>query len=216
MVIGIHNYYRIATHCTMDFSKLQFEINKAMKNRLDLKRKGKTNNQLIRDRYGDSVQLRYLGDYPIASIGYCKSRNPMSKKKSINQYTPKGREELYEKPQSVDMNIVYYLMEHPIKNKSIEYNDNRLSLFIGQKGKCYITGSDLVIGHMHCHHEKPLYLGGTDKYQNLKFVTDEVHRLIHAKDKNTISEYLEMLKLSEPQLAKLNNLRVSAGLEIIK
>lgn len=45
-------------------------------------------------------------------------------------------------------------MHNPIIERSVEYNDNRISLYVGQKGKCYITGKELNIGNMHCHHKK--------------------------------------------------------------
>ena len=107
-------------------------------------------------------------------------------------------------------------MRNPIINRSVEYNDNRISLYVGQKGKCAITGKELQIGKMHCHHIKPKDLGGNDRYRNLIFLEKDVHILIHATDKNTILKYLNMLKLNEKQFKKLNQLRVSVGLKTIK
>ena len=51
---------------------------------------------------------------------------------------------------------------------------------------------------------------------NLTLVLIDVHRLIHAKKENTIRRYMEMLKLDEKQLSKLNQLRKEAGLDQIK
>ena len=59
-------------------------------------------------------------------------------------------------------------------------------------------------------------MGGTDKYQNLILVKDEVHRLIHSTKTETISTYLSKLKLGKEQISKLNKLRIMAGLETIK
>jgi CRISPR/Cas system Type II protein with McrA/HNH and RuvC-like nuclease domain len=50
--------------------------------------------------------------------------------------------------------VMNYMMDNPIENRSIEYNDNRLSLYISQKGKCYVTGKLLTIDEIHCHHKK--------------------------------------------------------------
>lgn len=130
----------------------------------------------------------------------------MCKKVSINQYTPEGRKELY-KPPDVDVKVMHYIMCNPKEGRSVEYNDNRISLYVGQKGKCAVTGQAL-----HTHHKIPKQLGGKDNYSNLVFVTDEVHRLIHAKNDSTISEHTALLKLSEIQMTKLNKLRVLAGL----
>ena len=134
----------------------------------------------------------------------------MCKKVSINQYTPEGRKELY-KPPDVDVKVMHYIMYNPKEGRSVEYNDNRISLYVGQKGKCAVTGQALQIGSMHTHHKIPKQLGGKDNYSNLVFVTDEVHRLIHAKNDSTISEHTALLKLSEIQITKLNKLRVLTG-----
>jgi hypothetical protein len=103
-------------------------------------------------------------------------------------------------------------MRNPVQDKSVEYNDNRLSLYCGQGGKCAITGLYLELGCMHCHHIIPLCKGGTDEYANLSFVSDTVHRLIHAAVKETIEKLLAVLKLDDKQIGKLNKFREKAKL----
>ncbi len=215
MVLGIQNYYGIANNVTSNFQRIQFQVNTLMRNRLNIRKKDKFHNEFLEKRYGKSKQVRWLMNMPIIPIGYYKCRNPMCKRIKINQYTPEGRMEIY-KPPDVKIETMRYLMRNPIINKTVEYNDNRISLYVGQKGKCAVTGNELQIGKMHCHHIKPKYLGGDDKYKNLIFLEENVHILLHSKNKNTILNYLEKLKLNEKQLEKLNKLRVSAGLEIIK
>jgi hypothetical protein len=39
--------------------------------------------------------------------------------------------------------ILIYIMENPILNETTEYKDNRISLYVGQKCKCSITGEPL-------------------------------------------------------------------------
>ena len=109
-----------------------------------------------------------------------------------------------------------YMLENPARNMSIEYNDNRISLYTGQCGKCAITGQKLTIGNMECHHKMPRELGGDDTYKNLIFVTKDIHILIHAKSPDVILKYVKGLKISENGMKKLNKLRVLAGLEEIK
>ena len=98
-------------------------------------------------------------------------------------------------------------------NQSIEYNDNRISLYVAQNGKDAITGKPLEIGKMHCHHKIPRNKGGTDEYKNLIFISDELHILIHATDINTINRYLNILKLDSTILKKVNKLRLLVGNE---
>jgi hypothetical protein len=71
----------------------------------------------------------------------------------------------------------------------------------------------LNIGDIHCHHKLPRYLGGTDEYKNLVIVCEDVHRLIHATNPETIRKYMEKLKLTSKQLKKLEKLRSLAHVE---
>lgn len=101
-------------------------------------------------------------------------------------------------------------MKNPVKGKSIEYADNRISLYAAQYGKCAVTGQEMGVHDIHCHHKKPVKNGGTDDYENLTLVLKDVHILIHASDSETISRYLKILNPDEPCLKKLNKLRASA------
>lgn len=92
-------------------------------------------------------------------------------------------------------------------NKTIEFADNRISLFAAQYGRCAITGIDLMPYDIRCHHKVPLENGGTDEYGNLVLVTEAVHILIHATLQETIQKYLNELRLNKKQLEKLGKLR---------
>ena len=107
------------------------------------------------------------------------------------------------------------LMNHPVANQTIEYNDNRLSLYCGQRGRCAITGQELCFGNIHCHHKVPKSKGGGDEYSNLVLVTESVHRLIHATTAETIEKHMRKLSLCDNQLQKLNELRRLANIEEI-
>ncbi len=108
-----------------------------------------------------------------------------------------------------------YMAKHPVLSMSIEYNDNRLSLFAAQKGKCAITKQPLD-ETLETHHIIPKCLGGTDEYKNLSLITYEIHKLIHATNDNTIQIYLDKLNLQPKELDKLNKYRIKCGNEIIK
>ena len=109
------------------------------------------------------------------------------------------------------MDILQYIMKNSILTKSSEYNDNRVSLYVGQQGKCYVTDGKLMIGKMEVHHKKPKSQNGSDEYKNLVFVTSNIHKLIHATDDLTISKYLGELTESKINYARLNKLRRLVG-----
>ena len=223
-VFSAHNYYDMATMVCHDLHPLAFSVHKSLKARL--RKRLKTAKQarkkklrypipdFIKERYGDSDQLRFVRGYALIPIGYVKHRNPMMKRRVINSYTTEGREAIHKKlGRNIDTNIMHYLMRTPIPYRSAAYNDNRISLYCAQFGKCAITGEKLEIGNIHCHHKLPKHLGGSDEYKNLVIVSESVHRLIHATNPEIIRKYLQKLNLDAKQLRKLNKLRSLANVE---
>ena len=67
-------------------------------------------------------------------------------------------------------------MKNFIPNRSIEYNDNRISKFIAQYGKCAISGMELGKNDWHCHHKNPYHLSKDDSYSNLVILHESVHQ----------------------------------------
>ena len=136
----------------------------------------------------------------------------MMKRNTVNAYTKEGREAIHKNLTTVDISILRFLMEHPIPQRSIEYNDNRIALYCAQRGKCRVTGQELNPMMIHCHHKVPRLQGGTDQYKNLCLVDKEIHILIHAKDEDIISKYKKLITNTQ-SLNKLNTLRKKLELE---
>lgn len=210
-VMGVHQYYSLATEVNKDFHKISFHVNRTLKEKLK-KRLKRPNGQVLKckailKQYGKSKELRCIADLPIVPIGYVQHRNPMWKKSNVNKYTPQGRQEIHRNLSGINMEILRHLMRHPILNRSIEYNDNRISHYSGQLGKCAITGKRMTVEEIHCHHKLPVSLGGDDSYANLTLICAEVHRLIHATRQETIMTLLKALQLTDYQIGRVNNLR---------
>ena len=210
-VVGLHNYYQFATNVYEDFNYIGLGIKKQFANRLkDLSRKGKLERGFIKERYGKSKQLRFLNGYPVVPIAYITTKDAMHKKKSVNRYTPDGRAEIH-KNLGIDTNTMLWLMRNPAGSMTVEFADNRISLFAAQYGRCAVTGKQLSPHDVYCHHKIPKENGGTDDYGNLIIVTEAVHILIHAVLPETINKYLTELHLDKSQLTKLNKLRELAS-----
>ena len=220
MVRGWHNYYEIATNVNIDFGKIAWHVNRYIKNRLKsaLSKKGSMGqNSKDYERYGGSTQVRYIGGQWMLPLGYVQCKNPMCKKRKANIYTAEGRELVHKDLAIQGLGIMDYMARNPVPGRSVEYNDNRVSLFAAQYGRCAVTGRPFLnADEVHCHHIKPVNAGGSDKYQNLKLVRDDVHRLIHATQEETIQAYLQKLKLNPEQKEKLNKLRCKAGCEPVQ
>ena len=212
-VIGIHNYYKFATCVNLDFNKVSREINIILHNRLGkrLGKNGTLNEGYIKSVYGKSAQLRFVGGIPLVPVGYVQFKSPMDVKLTDNKYTPEGRESIHKELQ-MDLSIMHALMRTHCGDRSIQFMDNRTSLYAAQHGKCAILRENLMLDDIHCHHKIPKALGGTDEYNNLVIVHEEVHRLIHATSKETIQKLLDSLKLDVQQIKKVNKLRELANL----
>jgi group II intron reverse transcriptase/maturase len=220
MVMGIQNYYRIATNVNLDCGLLQRAVMTVLTNRLAsdkgnrLVRTGRKLTDYERERYGNTAMWRYVAgsEEPIYPIGKISHKNPMCKKTSVRCYTVVGRQGLHDNLR-VNVPLMLALMRHPLNGRSAEYADNRISRFTAQWGKCAVTGREFqTTAEIHCHHKVPREQGGDDKYDNLVLVLDDIHRLIHAANPDVIGKYQEILCLTKAQLAKLNTLREKANL----
>lgn len=220
MVMGIQNYYRIATNVNLDCSVLHRAVMKTLTNRLrtengnNLVKSGRELTRVEKKLYGKSKMLRFVAgtDEPVYPIGYVQHKHPMARKRSICQYTADGRKGLHDNPR-INVALMCQMMKLPLFDRSVEFADNRISLFSAQWGKCAVTGKDfLCVADIHCHHKIPQKDGGTDKYENLVLVLDPVHKLIHATRTDTIQKYMDILHLDNGQVKKLNLLREKAGL----
>ena len=144
-VIGVQDYYCIATRVNLNFSDIARPINGQLLHRIDgIKKQGEIKNRYLRKRYGKSKQMRWIGETPLVPLAYVQFKIPMRKSRKINPYTSEGRAEIHDNLR-VDVNSMLWLMRHPISTESVRYNDNRVSLYAGQDGKCAITGKKLDV-----------------------------------------------------------------------
>ncbi len=196
MGFGDSNYYQIATNISKDASKLNRSVMTVITNRLKgIKKKGRKLTPTEKVRYGKSKMIRYLADEPIYPIGYVQHK--FSRCKS-NQAPVEAIDEIKLK-----------LFRQPLFGRSLEYANNRISLYFAQKGLCAVTGEKFTsTDEIHCHHKIPKSQGVTGEYQNLILITATVHKLIHATVDKTIAKYL---KLCSPDIKKLNVLRQIIG-----
>jgi len=210
-VIGVHNYYNIATHCCKDFSEIAFLSLSLQKNRLDLRRIKPEEKvpRYLQKKYGRSKCLRFIHNKPLLPISYVK-REKCSLFKGLSLYVEADRQTIHSKQKAVSHESLRTLLMHPATERSVEFNDNRISLFVAQYGKCAVTGIKLDINEIHCHHKKPRALGGGDEYANLIIVHENIHKLIHASKTNTINRYIQLLNLDRKMIEKINSLRKRA------
>lgn len=216
IILGSHNYYRYATHVSKDFAEIDFLVRKTFRARLkrviNNKPKLSSTYKRLYGRYNG--KLRSIGDITIFPIYGCKTKAPMCFSQDICNYTNEGRELIHKNLYGYGF-IIEYLLKDLYNNQSVEFNDNRISLMVGQKGKCYITGDYLQIEDMICHHKIPKELGGSDEYKNLVWLTKESKEMIESTNLGAIAKYLNKVNLDETGLKRFNSLRKLVGNSVI-
>lgn len=231
--MGIHNYYGIANQVNLDLCVLNRRLDIVMYNRFQKanmrlkensngysrfgKYEGKDKGLLKYVKHGIQ-SMRYYMKCPILPIGDIKARNPMQKKQRINKYTKDGRKEIHKNLKGITETELNILRRIPLgigQRGTIQLHDNRIALYIAQKGKCAISGQDLI-KNMHVHHKTLWSETHDDSYENLVLITNEVHKLVHEMKKEIIEDYLAILKLNSEQITKLEKLRKLAGNPTLK
>lgn len=221
LVCGLHNYYKMATHVSADFAVIGYPVQKRLNGAnhnnksCSVEKHGETT-MFIDQKYGKSKQMRWIGKRPVIPVAYVQHEYPKYKRREVNKYVMKSDTE-YKVPNSINFEIIRYLIENAYRWESIEFADNMLSRYIAQKGNCAVTQKPLYLHNMECHHIKPRNGGRSENnsYRNLVMLTTQVHRLITATKEDTIRKYLSFINPNEKQLEKINKFRHHAGLEPI-
>jgi RNA-directed DNA polymerase len=219
VVMGIQNYYAVATDIMKNLSELSSHLNKTLYNRLKKFRTEAKFNDMT-----TTLQKRYKGFspryYKIQSMVFVpiyaqRHKTNLCFSQDICNYTVNGRTKIHKDLKAINKNVLSYVMKNFIPNRTIEYNDNRISKFIAQYGKCAVTGIELGKHDWHCHHKKPYHLSRDDRYTNLIVLHESVHRLIHLKDIEKIKLLIKTLKLNKKQIHKVNELRKQCQNDLI-
>nr|BAA82060.1 IepA [Priestia megaterium] len=201
VIMGIQNYYSAASHITDDLTELNYRLHKALFNRLKELRKEAT----FQD-FPKSLQKRYKGyeckyfkikEMVLIPIHAQRCKINLNFSQIICNYTTVGRDKIHQNLRAINKQTLTRVMKQFIPSRSIEYNDNRISRFIAQYGKCAVTGVELGLDEWHCHHKTPYHLTKDDSYGNLMILHKSVHLLIHLRDLEKIQVLLNSLKLNE-------------------
>lgn len=214
-VIGVQDYYCIATRVNLNFSDIARPINGQLLHRIDgIKKQGEIKNRYLRKRYGKSKQMRWIGETPLVPLAYVQFKIPMRKSRKINPYTSEGRAEIHDNLR-VDVNSMLWLMRHPISTESVRYNDNRVSLYAGQDGKCAITGKKLDVQTCICYRKTNDCKKSNDSYQNLLLLSLQGLAIVSSEDMMSVVTLVKEYSLNAKVITKVNKLRATAGLPLL-
>ena len=158
--------------------------------------------------------MRWIGETPLVPLAYVQFKIPMRKSRKINPYTPEGRAEIHDNLR-IDVNSMLWLMRHPIPTESVRYNDNRVSLYAGQDGKCAITGKKLDVQTCICYRKTNDCKKGNDNYQNLLLLSLQGLAIVNSEDMMSVVALVKEYSLNAKVITKVNKLRATAGLPLL-
>lgn len=223
MVMGIHNYYQMATCISLDCRDIHRKVMTVLTNRLH----DESGSQLMRDggamtiaekaRYGHSSMVRYVAgnNRPIYPIAYVKYKPVMGISASVCSFTPEGRKKLHENLK-LNMALFSALRNRPPDGHSLEYADSILSLLSAQRCKCAISGEGFICAeNICCHMLLPKSLGGQERYKNMVLIHVRYQPLLLNDEAWMLKELCNYLSVTKKQLAKINELRKAAKMDTI-
>lgn len=218
MVMGMHNYYCMATMVSADFAEIAFKVT-GKSNGMNhnnrcypIERQGEITSKFIQEKYGKSKQFRWIKGRMIIPVGYVAYEYPKYKRREVNKYVRKYSDI----ENCISYDVMKYMMENAHLYPTLEMADNALSRYIAQKGKCAVTHKALSISDMVCVHIKPCKGERNDTYRNLIILSKEVSELIGATNPVKIGKLLTDLQLTEEMKDKINKLRKHRELEEIQ
>ena len=221
-VMGIKRYFQYATHVYLDLDEIAQSTFRTMKVRLRDRRElvaFKTLDHGYKKHHPGiraNTKVSIVAGTPLHMIQAVHHKNPMNFTQSQTLYTKQGRKLLNEKLTTLPIEWVRELVNKSNYTKAtVEFINNRISHYIADDGKCYVTGRILTPSELHCHHKTPKKLGGGDEYRNLCLVHKTIHKLIHGTTHELITQWLAEMRISDDQLIKLNHLRQLAGNDLI-
>lgn len=223
MVLGIQNYYRIATCISLDCRKIHRRVMTVLTNRLNtesgcqLAREGGAMTDSEKEHYGASQMVRYVSgiNRPIYPIAFIKYKTAIGISAAVCCFSPTGRKKIHDNLE-MDTTLFAYLRENPPQGHSLEYADCRLSLLSAQKGKCSVSG-ELFLNpdNIVCHMKVPKEQGGHERYSNLVLLHRRYLPLLTDQDTAALKSMCKQLTVTKKQLTKINSLRTAAKLVAI-
>ena len=220
-VMGMQNYYCVATNIYNNLTEVSYAL--LPTTRVRFKKIAKLipfettsqDFQMKTTGIRPQTQIIMIADTPLLPINGVKHKNPLNFSQDICNFTEHGRSRIHEEIALVTKGEIRILLEYKDTTKSVEFNDNRISVFIAQQGNCYITNRRHSPTDMVCIY-KNITETDRDKYQNLVFVEIPISKAILTESVQQAKMWLMNYGLSSQQKRKLNKIRANYGYQAIK
>ena len=219
-VMGMQNYYCVATNIYNNLTEVSYAL--LPTTRVRFKKIAKlipfetTSQDFQMKTTGIRPQTKIImiTDTPLLPINGVKHKNPLNFSQDICNFTEHGRSRIHEEIALVTKGEIRILLEYKDTTKSVEFNDNRISVFIAQQGNCYITNRRHSPTDMVCIY-KNITETDRDKYSNLAFVEIPIAKAILTESADEAKSLLKGYVLNSQQKKKLNRIRTNYGYQTI-
>lgn len=214
-VMGLQNYYRVATNIYNNLMEVSYSLLPSMRIRLRTIAKTKRFCEMDKEfrelTHGirPNTKIYVVKDRGLLPISGVRRYNPLNFSQEICDYTIKGRKKIHDNITTVQQEGLTKLLDLRNPKETIEFNDNLISAYIMQRGKCFITKEPLNLLHgiairrnpneknkdyhtniviIHQFFYNLLFLNENDFYRKLKIMTMTLN------SQNLITEIFENYK----------------------
>ena len=221
-VIGIQNYYCIATNIYNNLTDVNYALLPTFRTRLSCIGStipfAETPYEFQQKTVGIKKETKIItvGKMPLLPLTGVHHKHPINFSQDITSYTAKGREKIHKSVQCVKTQELRNVMKYRNPNESIEFNDNSISAYLVQQGNCYVMGNRLNVHQMKCIRKIPVGEGGTDKHTNIAFISEEIWRAVMTEDISETIKIMKKFNMDDKQRRRFNRLRENYGLLPIK
>lgn len=152
-VIGLQNYYRVATNIYNNLMEVNYSLLPSMRIRLRTIAKTKRFCEMDKEfqelTHGiqPNTKIYVVKDRGLLPISGVRRYNPLNFSQEICDYTINGRKKIHDNITIVQQEGLTKLLDLRNPKETIEFNDNMISAYIMQRGKCFITKEPLNLSY---------------------------------------------------------------------
>lgn len=205
-VMGIQNYYRVATHVTKDLGRISQSMTKILYNRLRRDWQPASKNDLptsLYERYkGYNPKWFQIDGVVLVPVYAQRNKYAIQFNRNICPYSAEGRSLIHEDIRVVSKEALKQVRDMYDVGESIEFNDNLISKFVAQGGKCGITGKPLSSENWSCHRIDPKQRVGRDRFSNLIIIVTPLHKAITEQDQGKVERLLKEYHVPKDKIQK--------------
>lgn len=216
-ILGIQNYYCIATNIYNNLTDVGYALLAPIKNRLRHSSKTipfkETDYEFQSKIRGiqEDTKIVVIDKIPLLPITGIHHKSPMNFPQGITDYTINGREKIHKNAICITDIDLITIAKLRCKSESIEFNDNSISVLFAQQGKCYVLGFKINVASMNFLRIKPKCASGADRYDNIILIESTIKKAVLEENANLAEEIIKRFQLNGTQLRKFNQLRINNG-----